>query len=51
MLVEHYDEGTGRNVLGPGAVPVLTQTPGGVRSAGPARPGQHNDEVYGDLLG
>ncbi len=51
MLVEHYDEGIGRNVLGPGVIPVLSETPGGVRSAGPARPGQHNGEVYGDLLG
>jgi len=51
MLVEHYDERIGRNVLGPGVIPVLSETPGGVRSAGPARPGQHNAEVYGDLLG
>ena len=51
MLVEHYDEGAGRSVLGPGIVPVLSETPGGVRNAGPARPGQHNDEVYGELLG
>ena len=36
---------------GPGVVPVLSETPGGVRSAGPARPGQHNAEVYGELLG
>jgi formyl-CoA transferase len=51
MLVEHYDEAAGRTVLGPGVVPVLSATPGGVRSAGPARPGQHNAEVYGQLLG
>ena len=51
MLVEHYDERIGRNVLGPGVVPVLSESPGGVRSAGPARPGQHNSEVYGELLG
>jgi len=51
MLVEHYDEAAGRTVLGPGVVPALSETPGGVRSAGPARPGQHNDEVYGQLLG
>ena len=30
--------------------PRLSATPGGVRSAGPAL-GQHNDEVYRDLLG
>lgn len=51
MLVEHFDEGVGRNVLGPGVIPVLSESPGGVRSAGPARPGQHNGEVYGTLLG
>ena len=51
MLVDHYDQRIGRNVLGPGVVPVLSESPGGVRSAGPARPGQHNNEVYGELLG
>jgi formyl-CoA transferase len=51
MLVEHWDERIGRTVLGPGIVPVLSETPGGVRNAGPARPGQHNDEVYLGLLG
>ena len=51
MLVEHYDERIGRDVLGPGVVPVLSATPGGVRTAGPARPGQHNTEVYAELLG
>ena len=39
MLVEHYDERIERNVLGPGVVPVLSESPGGVRNAGPARPG------------
>ena len=51
MLVEHFDERIDRNVLGPGVVPVLSESPGGVRSAGPARPGQHNSAVYGELLG
>jgi len=51
MLVDHYDQRIGRNVLGPGVVPVLSESPGGVRSAGPALPGQHNNEVYGELLG
>jgi formyl-CoA transferase len=32
-------------------VPVLSQTPGTIRNAGPARPGQHNDEIYRELLG
>jgi formyl-CoA transferase len=51
MLVEHYDERVRRNVLGPGIVPVLSESPGAVRNAGPARPGQHNDDVYIGLLG
>jgi formyl-CoA transferase len=51
MLVEHYDERVGRNVLGPGVVPMLSESPGGVRNAGPARPGQHNNDVYIGLLG
>jgi len=51
MLVGHFDERVQRNVLGPGVVPVLSQTPGTVRSAGPARPGQHNEEIYCGLLG
>lgn len=51
MLVEHFDERIGRNVLGPGVVPVLSESPGGVRSAGPPEPGRHNAEVFGDLLG
>jgi formyl-CoA transferase len=51
MLVDHYDARVERSVLGPGIVPQLSATPGSVRSAGPARPGQHNDEVYGELLG
>ena len=51
MLVEHFDERIGRNVLGPGVVPVLSESPGGVRFAGSAWPGQHNIEVYSGLLG
>ncbi len=31
--------------------PKLSDTPGSVRTAAPGRIGQHNDEVYGDLLG
>jgi formyl-CoA transferase len=50
MLVEHFDERVGADVLGPGVVPVLTATPGSVRWAGPPRPGTHNAEVYGGLL-
>ncbi|WP_313674882.1 CoA transferase [Mycolicibacterium sp.] len=51
MLVEHFHEGIGRPVLGPGVVPVLSESPGGVRSSGSARPAQHNDEIYRGLLG
>jgi len=51
MIAEHWDARVERTVLGPGVVPVLSQTPGTIRSAGPARPGQHNDDVYIGLLG
>jgi crotonobetainyl-CoA:carnitine CoA-transferase CaiB-like acyl-CoA transferase len=51
MLVEHYDETLARPVLGPGVTPVLSETPGSVRNAGSAWPGQHNDDVYVGLLG
>ena len=51
MLVEHWDERAQRHVLGPGIIPVLSETPGAVRWAGSAHPGQHNDEVYTGLLG
>ncbi|WP_063036763.1 CaiB/BaiF CoA transferase family protein [Nocardia grenadensis] len=51
MIADHYDERIERNVKGPGVVPVLSATPGTIRNAGPARPGQHNDEVYSGLLG
>ena len=51
MIVAHYDEGLGADILGPGITPKLSDTPGAVRWAGPPRPGTHNDEVYGGLLG
>ena len=51
MLADHFDERIGRTVLGPGVVPVLSESPGTIRTAGPARAGQHNDEVYRGLLG
>ncbi|MFC7672594.1 CaiB/BaiF CoA transferase family protein [Mycolicibacterium sp. GCM10028919] len=51
MIADHFDERIGRNVKGPGVVPVLSDTPGTIRYAGSATPGQHNDEVYRDLLG
>jgi formyl-CoA transferase len=51
MIVPHFDEAVGRDILGPGVMPVLHGTPGAVRWAGPPRPGTHNDEVYSGLLG
>ena len=51
MIADHWDERVERNVKGPGVVPVLSETPGSIRNAGPARPGQHNDTVYIGLLG
>jgi formyl-CoA transferase len=51
MLAEHWDERVDRAVLGPGIVPVLSESPGTIRSAGPSRPGRHNDEIYRGLLG
>jgi succinyl-CoA:(S)-malate CoA-transferase subunit B len=35
----------------PAVIPRLTLTPGRVAHAGPARPGEHNDEIYGERLG
>ncbi len=51
MVAEHYDERIQRSVLGPGIVPVFSESPGTIRNAGPAHPGHHNDEVYRGLLG
>jgi formyl-CoA transferase len=51
MIIDHWDERANRNVKGPGIIPKLSESPGAVRNAGPAAMGQHNDEVYRDLLG
>ena len=51
MIADHWDERIGRNVKGPGVVPVLSESPGTIRFAGSAAPGQHNAEVYTGLLG
>ena len=40
----------GTTLLQPGIVPRLTDTPGSVRRRAP-NPGEHNDEVFGELLG
>jgi formyl-CoA transferase len=49
MLTPHFDERFGEDVLGPGVVPVFSDTPGAVRWAGPPVPGHHNAEVYSEL--
>lgn len=51
MVVEHDDERVAEPVLGPGIVPILSETPGSVRNAGSPRPGFDNDAVYAGLLG
>lgn len=51
MFVAHHDERLGRDILGPGIVPKLSESPGQVTSAGPPRPGYHNDDIYRGLLG
>jgi formyl-CoA transferase len=51
MLAEHWDEGAERTVLGPGIIPVLSESPATTRNAGSALPGQHTPEVYTGLLG
>lgn len=50
MLVPHPDPRLGREVLGPGVVPKLSQTPGSIRFSGSPAPGHHNTEVLGGLL-
>jgi formyl-CoA transferase len=51
MIADHWDERVQRNVKGPGVVPVLSASPGTIRFAGSARPGQHNVEIYSGVLG
>lgn len=51
MIADHWDERIHRHVKGPGVIPVLSETPGSIRAAGSAHPGQHNDEIYAGLLG
>ncbi len=52
MIAEHFDERHRAQRAGPRRRPgALARRPGTIRNAGSARPGQHNDEVYGDLLG
>jgi formyl-CoA transferase len=49
MLAPHHDERFDEDVLGPGVVPLFSETPGEVRWAGPPVPGHHNAEVYAEL--
>lgn len=51
MITPHFDERTGREVLGPGIVPKFSATPGRIRNAGPPTPGSDNADVFGSLLG
>ena len=41
----------GAPVWMPGVVPKLSRTPGEITSAGPAAPGEHNEEIYCGRLG
>ena len=50
MLVPMDDPELGE-LVAPGVVPRLSRTPGAARWTGPWRLGQHNREIYGDLLG
>jgi crotonobetainyl-CoA:carnitine CoA-transferase CaiB-like acyl-CoA transferase len=50
MVREVADPLLGMQVLHPGVVPHVPEAPGEVRWAGPGI-GQHNAEVFGELLG
>jgi crotonobetainyl-CoA:carnitine CoA-transferase CaiB-like acyl-CoA transferase len=41
----------GEPIWMPGIVPKLSRTPGQITSAGPAQPGEHNEEIYCGRLG
>jgi len=49
-LVRYADPVVGEVAM-PGPIPHLSRTPARVEWLGPARVGQHNEEVYGGLLG
>lgn len=49
-LVAIDDEPTGESMIVPAPVPLLSETPGSIRSLGPML-GQHTEEVLRDLLG
>ena len=50
MLIKVTDPLYGELVM-PGVVPKLSETPGGVEELGPPVLGQHNEDIYGGLLG
>ena len=50
MLVKVTDPLYGELVM-PGIVPKLSRTPGRIDHLGPSKAGEHNDAVYGELLG
>jgi succinyl-CoA:(S)-malate CoA-transferase subunit A/succinyl-CoA:(S)-malate CoA-transferase subunit B len=50
MLIKVTDPLYGELVM-PGVVPKLSETPGNVYELGPPVLGQHNDDIYGGLLG
>ena len=50
MIVRMEDPEVGELAV-PGLIPKLSETPGELRWTGPRRPGSHNQEIYGELLG
>jgi formyl-CoA transferase len=51
MLARHEDPDLQTSYLGPGVVPKLSATPGGIRWTGRWQPGEQNQDVYSGLLG
>ena len=49
-MIQHVAEPEMGEIEMPGIVPKLSETPGGIRWPGPATPGSHNHEIYGELL-
>lgn len=49
-MIQHVEEPEMGEIEMPGIVPKLSETPGGIRWSGPAKPGTHNHEIYGELL-
>ncbi len=49
-MIQRLPHPTLGEVMVPGVVPKMSDTPGRVRRLGPEL-GEHNEEIYGDLLG